>query len=178
MCIVTTILQRSSHKWNIKNRFYSWCLYHQNAWSHKTIGGHLNWYWLLLVQACQTCQTRKYGRDHTHGSQSVLWKLKAQNCPSCFTCLCYCKFWYAQERGFYRFQRFCFSHGKHSITWKGIIPYCACALLKLVVLKYVLKCCLINNSRYLNKHFTTDMADANKLQKATRPIRIFNIKNN
>ena len=51
---------------------------------------------------------------------------------------------FARERGFYCFPGFCFSRGKHSIAWKGIITFCASGLFKLAILKYVLKCCLIN----------------------------------
>ena len=51
---------------------------------------------------------------------------------------------FAQERGFYCFPGFCFSHRKHSIVLKEIITSSACGLFKLAILKYVLKCCLIN----------------------------------
>ena len=42
------------------------------------------------------------------------------------------------------FPGFCFSHGKHSIAWKEIITSRAPGLFKLAILRYVLKCCLIN----------------------------------
>ena len=77
----------------------------------------------------------------------------------------------ARVRGFYCFPGFCFSRGKHSIAWKEIITYRASGLFKLAILKYVL-CCLIN----INKRLTTDMADANGLQRAIRPTGFFNIK--
>ena len=51
---------------------------------------------------------------------------------------------FAQERCFYCFPGFCFSRGKHSIAWKEFITSCASGLFKLVILKNVLKCCLIN----------------------------------
>ena len=51
---------------------------------------------------------------------------------------------FAQERGFYCFPGFCFSRGKHSIAWKEIITSRASGLFKLAILKYILKCCLIN----------------------------------
>ena len=42
------------------------------------------------------------------------------------------------------FSGFCFSRSKNSIAWKEIIMSRASGLFKLAILKYVLKCCLIN----------------------------------
>ena len=52
---------------------------------------------------------------------------------------------FARERGFYCFPRFCFSRAKHLIAWKEIFTSRASGPFKLALLKYVLKCCLINN---------------------------------
>ena len=78
---------------------------------------------------------------------------------------------FARERGFYCFPGFCFSRCKHSIAWKEIITYRTSSLFKLAILKYVLKCCLINKVH--EKRLTTDMADANGLQRARRPTGFF-----
>ena len=51
---------------------------------------------------------------------------------------------FPQEQGFYCFPVFCFSHGKRLIVWKEIFSCRASGLFKFVILKYVLKCCLIN----------------------------------
>ena len=75
---------------------------------------------------------------------------------------------FSRERGFYCFLGFCFSRSKHSIAWKEIITSRAYGLFKLAILNYVLK--------YMNKRITTDMADANGLQRAIRPTGFFNIK--
>ena len=40
---------------------------------------------------------------------------------------------FARERGFYCFPGFCFSRGKHSIAWKGIITSHASGLFKLAI---------------------------------------------
>ena len=50
----------------------------------------------------------------------------------------------ARERGVYCFPGFFFSRGKHSIAWKEILTSRASGLFELAILKYVLKCCLIN----------------------------------
>ena len=52
---------------------------------------------------------------------------------------------FPRERGFY-FPGFCFSRGKHSIAWKEILTSRASGLFKLAILKYVLKCFLINKA--------------------------------
>ena len=41
---------------------------------------------------------------------------------------------FVRERGFYCFPGFCFSCGKHSITWKEIITSRASGLFKLAIL--------------------------------------------
>ena len=74
---------------------------------------------------------------------------------------------FARERGFYCFPGFYF-------PWKEIIACRASGLFKLAILKYVLKCCLINKVH--EKRLTTDMADANGLRRAIRPTGFFNIK--
>ena len=51
---------------------------------------------------------------------------------------------FARERGFYCFPGFCFSRGKHSIAWKEVITSRASGFLKFAILKYVVKCYLIN----------------------------------
>ena len=94
--------------------------------------------------------------------------LKTQYCPLCFTRLCYCPFFLHGSEASIVFRGFAFSLGKHSIARKEISTSRAYGLFKLAILKYVL--------RYMNKRLTTDMADANRLQRATRPTGFFIIK--
>ena len=65
--------------------------------------------------------------------------LKTQYCPLCFMRLCL-----QGSEASIVFPGFCFSLGKHSIAWKEIFTPHASGLFKLALLKYVLKCCLIN----------------------------------
>ena len=51
---------------------------------------------------------------------------------------------FARERGFYCFLGFCLSRGKHSIAWKRTVTSRASGLFKLAILKYILKCYLVN----------------------------------
>ena len=51
---------------------------------------------------------------------------------------------FARERGFYCSPGFAFLVAKHSIAWKEIITSRFPGLFKLAILKYVLKCCLVN----------------------------------
>ena len=83
---------------------------------------------------------------------------------------------FARERGFYCFPGFCFLAANIQLRGKKLLRLVLLVSLKLAILKNVLKCCIINKARYRNKRLTTDMADANGLQRAIRPNGFFDIK--
>ena len=101
--------------------------------------------------------------------------LKAQYCPLCFTRLCYCLCLHGSEASTV-FRGFSFLAANMQLRGKKLLRLVLLVSLKLAILKNVLKCCLINKARYRNKRLTTDMADANGLQRTIRPNGFFDIK--